>query len=330
MAERAKHAFGTLEKIDQALANGTIDSYDILFVKDANGKPYVGWIDKEGQKVICDDSAEFAELEAEIANKVSADEVDAKIATKADVKDVANLEVEIASKANAEEVNAKIATKVDAEKVERSYEKIKYEITDVPVGAIVDYGDKEIRIMCPKDSVFAKQSVGTGGDANCYYMTFRTYVPNDNIVGYKEHLGDKVDPEILTDFKTDTYGRRYQPTWLALAKYDEATKAWTYYGANSTTSKYIGWDYRIDWFDANGKMIASDSVRINLSNENCHSSIKPYYGASEMTEIETKVEEAVEEKVTEKVEEAVNTANAYTDKKIAEIAEAASYEIVEF
>ena len=52
MADRARHAFGTLEKIDDALSAGTIDSYDILFVKDANGNPYVGWIDKEGNKVI--------------------------------------------------------------------------------------------------------------------------------------------------------------------------------------------------------------------------------------------------------------------------------------
>lgn len=292
MANKAKHAFGMLENIDTALSNGAIDSYDILFVKDANGKPYVGWIDKEGNKVICDDSDEFAELESAIATKASA-------------KDVTQLGTEVANKA-------------DAEEVERSYEKIKYEITDIPVGTLVDYGDKEIRIMCPKDSVFAKQSVGTGGDANCYYMTFRTYVPNDNIVGYKEHLGDKVDPEILTDFQTDAYGRRYQPTWLALAKHDETTDTWTYYGANSTTSKYIGWDYRIDWFDANGNMIASDGVRINLSNENCHSSIRPYYGASEMTEVDTKIDEAVE------------SANAYTDKKIAEIEKAVSYEIVEF
>ena len=55
MAERAKHAFGMLENIDSALSKGTIDAYDILFVKDAEGKPYVGWIDKDGNKVICQD-----------------------------------------------------------------------------------------------------------------------------------------------------------------------------------------------------------------------------------------------------------------------------------
>ena len=38
MADKAKHAFGMLENIDTAIAAGTIDAYDILFVKDANGK----------------------------------------------------------------------------------------------------------------------------------------------------------------------------------------------------------------------------------------------------------------------------------------------------
>lgn len=65
MAERAKHAFGTLENIDQALASGAIDSYDILFVKDANGKPYVGWIDKEGNKVICQEEEKVIVVEGE-------------------------------------------------------------------------------------------------------------------------------------------------------------------------------------------------------------------------------------------------------------------------
>lgn len=65
MAERAKHAFGALENIDQALANGTIDAFDILFVKDANGKPYIGWIDKEGNKIICQEDDEVVVVEGE-------------------------------------------------------------------------------------------------------------------------------------------------------------------------------------------------------------------------------------------------------------------------
>ena len=64
MADRARHAFGALENIDLALSNGAIDAYDILFVKDANGKPYVGWIDKEGNKVICQEEDKVITVES--------------------------------------------------------------------------------------------------------------------------------------------------------------------------------------------------------------------------------------------------------------------------
>ena len=321
MAEKARHAFGSSENLQSALNSGVIDAYDILFL-DGDTDPKVGWVDKNGDVKIVSNETDLSGIEAEIA-------------TKANVKDVAQLETEVATKANAEEVNTKIGeieTALDnVVNASHTHEKIKYEITDVPVGTLVDYGDKEVRVMCPKDSVFTKQAVGAGGDANSYYMTFKTYAPNDNVVGYIEHMGNQVDAEILTDFKTDKYGRRYQPTWLALAKYDEANDAWTYYGANSTKDKYIGWDYRIDWFDANGVMIASDCIRINLSNEECHSSIKPYYGASETEEIEAKVEEVVEEKMDTKVEEAVTTSNAYTDAQIeAKLAEIGTVEVIEF
>lgn len=167
--------------------------------------------------------------------------------------------------------------------VKKTAEQVKYEIADAPYGTIVNYGENEIRIMCPANAEFVKQNVGVGGDANSYYVTFKTYAPNDSAVGYIEHLGDQVDGEILTSFSTDEYGRRYQPTWLAVAKYDETTGTWTYYGKNSSEDKYIGWDYQIDWFDENGVMISTDSIRINLSNEDCHNSSNPYYMANYAT-----------------------------------------------
>lgn len=108
MAMKAKHAFGMLENIDSALSRGDIDSYDILFVKNADGKPFVGWIDKEGNKVICDDSVELAALEAAIATKVDAEEVEAAIATKADASNVEALETQIKTKVDAETVQAMI------------------------------------------------------------------------------------------------------------------------------------------------------------------------------------------------------------------------------
>lgn len=174
------------------------------------------------------------------------------------------------------EAEATLLSKVEAK---ATFERVKYEIADAPVGTLVDYRDKEIRVMVPADAQFVKQAVGTGGDANTYYMTFKTYVPNDNVVGYREHLGNQIDDETLTDLKVDAYGRRYQPTWLGIAKYDE-TSGWTYYGKNSTANKYIGWDYQIDWYDANGVVVASDKIRINLSNEACHNVVEPYYMAN--------------------------------------------------
>lgn len=166
--------------------------------------------------------------------------------------------------------------KLIVDSIPYAYVARKYDISGTPKGTLVNYGEKEIRVMCPVDAEFVKQNVGVGGDANTYYMTFKTYAPQD-AVGYKEHIGNQSDGEILTDLKIDEHGRRYQPTWLGIAKFDDATGAWAYYGKNSAESKYIGWDYRIDWFDADGVMIDTDSIRINLSNEDCHSTNKPYY-----------------------------------------------------
>ena len=105
---KAKHAFGMLENIDSAISEGKIDSYDILFVKNADGKPFVGWIDKDGNKVIVDDSAELAALEKEIATKVGAKDVETAIATKADITDVEALEEEVATKVDAATVKTMI------------------------------------------------------------------------------------------------------------------------------------------------------------------------------------------------------------------------------
>lgn len=302
MADKARHAFGSEAKVSEALAAGVINAYDILFLDEKK----VGWVTKDGEVVIA---------EPDLSG------VEAELATKANAEEVTEIENQLSTKADAAEVNEKINTavadtvasakaytdgKVEAAISEHMAKK--YEITSVPTGTLVDYRDHEIRIMCPENCQFTKQNVGTGGDANCYYATFKTYVLDDNIVGYRERLGDQVDSEILTDFSTDEYGRKYQPTWLALAKYDETTGTWNYYGKSSTSEKYIGWDYQIDWYDANGVVIASDSVRINLSNEQCHPSIEPYY-----------------------VGNVVKEAKSYTDEQIeAMIAEMGKIEVIEF
>ena len=85
MPNKSKHAFGALERIDSAMASGAINAYDILFVKDANGKPYIGWIDKNGKKTVIDYVTvnTITELEELIATRATAEEVEAKISTSA-------------------------------------------------------------------------------------------------------------------------------------------------------------------------------------------------------------------------------------------------------
>lgn len=308
---KARHAFGSSDKISDAIANGLIDAYDILFL-DGDTNPKVGWIDSKGEVRIVREEDEVVIVDGESlpdsgeVGKIYVFGEDAYV-WKSEVgfvnlckpTDVSALETQIA------EHEAEILTKASAEEVECSYEKIKYEIDDAPIGTLIDYKEDEIRIMCKSDAKYHLQGVGTGGDANTYYVTLKVYAPSDDAVGYVEHLGDQVDSEILTSFSVNKYGKRYQPTWLGVAKYDKDADTWSYYGANSTTSKYIGWDYQIDWYNADNVMIASDSVRINLSNEGCHYAVEPYYIGKTKAEIEETVTNTVEEKVAKAVEDAV-------------------------
>ena len=56
---KSRHAFGSEANIDSALDQGLIDAYDILFLKE--GK--VGWIDKDGNKVILEDKKQVMTVE---------------------------------------------------------------------------------------------------------------------------------------------------------------------------------------------------------------------------------------------------------------------------
>ena len=126
MADRAKHAFGMLENIDTALSNGIIDNYDILFVKDANGKPYVGWIDKEGNKVVVKEEDEVVIVDGESlpesgeSGKIYVHGSDAYVwngnefVNLCKPTDVSALEEEIATKVTAEEVKTMIKESEDS------------------------------------------------------------------------------------------------------------------------------------------------------------------------------------------------------------------------
>lgn len=157
----------------------------------------------------------------------------------------------------------------------------KYEVSSKPVGTIVDYRDKEIRVMCPTDTEWTLQNSGEGADANTYYIGFKAYAP-DSAVSFKEDLAEIIADDTMyyfdgNDFAgVDVNGRKFSIVWLPVAKNTDGT--WTYYGAKSTNSKYIGWYYTVEWYSEAGKVIGMDSIRINLSNEDCHNNIKSFYG----------------------------------------------------
>lgn len=315
---KSRHAFGSEANIDAALASGAIDEYDILFLRE--GK--IGWIDGKGNKVILpgsqvkvvDELPAVGEAEV-IYIKESVMHVWNGGAFKSlnDV-DLTELEVAIAEKADAKEVNAKI------EKVESALDNFvskKYVVSHKPEGTLVSYRDKEIRVMCPVSTEWILQQSGEGADKNKHYIGFKAYAP-DNAVSFKEDLAEIIADGTMYYFENNEFagfdndGRKYSIVWLPVAVYDDNSGTWSYYGANSTEKKYVGWYYSVEWYNAEGVMIASDCIRINLSNEDCHSSIKPFYMNSAMGEVDSKIEDT----------------KTYTDEQIAAIMD--SFAIVEF
>lgn len=164
------------------------------------------------------------------------------------------------------------------------FEHVKYEVSNKPAEAIVDYREKEIRILCPADTQFEVQNVGANGDFSMYYIGFKAYAP-DGAVSFKEDTKATIEDTTMYYFVdnefagTDAYGRNYSIVWLPVAKHND-DDTWTYYGVNSSTAKYIGWYYSVEWYNADGKVIDSDTIRINLSNEVCHNAIEPYFMGS--------------------------------------------------
>lgn len=297
MADRARHAFGSLVDVEKALNEGKIDSFDILFL-DGDTEPKVGWIDKKGEFKL-------------VKNETDLSGVEAAIETKADAADVELLEGQIATKVDATEVDAKIdeatastmtaANAYTDERLEAAlgeYLAKRYEISHKPDGTLVNYRDKEIRIMVPVNTQFALQNSGEGADANAYYIGFKAYAP-DTATSFKEDLAKTIADETMYYFENNDFagidenGRKYSIVWLPVAQYDGS--AWTYYGVNSSTEKYIGWYYSVEWYNANGMLVASDCIRINLSNEGCHSSIEPYY----MSDIKKEIDVIIDTKIAE-------------------------------
>lgn len=163
------------------------------------------------------------------------------------------------------------------------FEAEKFEIFSAPSHTLVNIEQNEIRIMCPKSTQWEKQNVGANGNPNMYYIGFKAYAPND-AASFKESESGTVKDEMLYfegDFAgIDEFNRKYSIVWLPVAEYNEGTDSWTYYGENSSTKKYIGWNYVVEWYDEGGSIIAEDKIRINLADESCYNTNEPYYMSS--------------------------------------------------
>ncbi len=159
----------------------------------------------------------------------------------------------------------------DAEDIAELFELInemneeKYVLNNLPKGTLVDFREKEIRVMCPEGTVFEKQQVGPGGNANMYYMSLVSKAP-EGAVKLIESDGNKTET-------IDLEGKKSKTIWLALANL--SGEVWNYFGKTSSTKKYIGWTYTLKWLDENDNVIESDSFRINLANENCYNAFEP-------------------------------------------------------
>lgn len=177
------------------------------------------------------------------------------------------------------------------EQINPVFKSVNYEITNKPIGTLVDYSDDEIRILMPSDMKYDHQDVGPTGDANQYYIGFKAYAPSNDVISFKEDMDKTITDNTMHYFENnsfagiDSYGRKYSIVWLAVASYNDATGTWTYYGEKSTAQKYIGWDYTVEWFNSDGIKIAVDTIRINLANENCYLSAAPSYVTSLQSQI---------------------------------------------
>jgi len=204
-------------------------------------------------------------------------------------------DLDLSGYAKTEEVDNKLQNYALKSDIKNIADQMEYEVFDKPVGTLVDYRDKEIRILCPSTTKWVLRTSGENSDSSMYYLGFKAYAPNADVVSFKEDLKETIEDEEMYYFENndfagiDAYGRKYSIVWLPVANYDLTSDTWTYYGSMSTEDKYIGWYYRVDWYNADGIVIASDMIRINLSNEECHYAISDAVMTNFVTEDEVEV-----------------------------------------
>ena len=63
MANKARHAFGSSSKIEEAKLANKINSFDILFLDGNTDEPKIGWLDADGNTVIVQDKNQIVRVD---------------------------------------------------------------------------------------------------------------------------------------------------------------------------------------------------------------------------------------------------------------------------
>ncbi len=167
------------------------------------------------------------------------------------------------------------------------YEGKKYEVVGLLAGCRADVYGREIRVFFPEDAPFKQPSgEANGRDDKNYYFGVRFFAP-DGAVKFKE--GEKAADGDFETFDgsssgTDKYGRHYDVCWFPAARTEDEGHSWTYNGAGSEPGRCAGWYHTIEWYGEDEKPISSETVRVNLTNDGCHNSLKPSLGLENTAE----------------------------------------------
>ena len=190
----------------------------------------------------------------------------------------------------------------------------KYEVLPVE-GMLISYRDGEIRLNTQR-VVPVKQNVGATGNSNMFYVTFHAYAP-EGATRVIEGLinGTTGNVERDTNFSSlsiDKYGRKYTTIWAAVASTSDGT-TWTKWGDLSTTDKYLGHRYVLDWYN-DEKLIETARISVILTNDACHDDMVSEAVTKRIIEKTT----ALSDEITNITQQVENIENTYVQNTVLE------------